>query len=370
MWKYLVCLLPGMAFAEVEQGPRNADFEPAFEGQTRAEEMPASEIQISVFSSGIDFPWGIARLPDGRFLVTERDGVMKLLDVDGAILGDVGGLPDIEAIRQGGLLDVVAAPDFVQTGHIYFTYSKPVGNRTALAAAEARLREETLLDVRDIFVQSPARRSGQHIGSRIVPGDGGVWVTTGDRGEPGLAQRDNGIGKVIWIDSGGTVSIHSSGHRNIQGAVLRDGVLWTVEHGPRGGDELNRPEPGKNYGWPVISYGLNYSGANIGEGISAAEGYEQPIYYWDPVIAPGGMGAYPLDAAFAPWRGDLLVSSLNPGGLMRLKTDGVRVLGEERLLPDVGRVRDVEVLPNGDLLVLLDAPNADILRIRPVGGAR
>lgn len=367
MWRFLVLMMPGLAFAQVEQGAANADFAPAFEGQTRAQALPESDIRVDVFASGFDFPWGIAALPDGRFLVTERGGTLLLVGVDGTHL-DVTGVPEVSAIRQGGLLDVAVAHDFADTSIVYLTYAKPVGRRSATAAARAVLVGAELTEVEEIFVQEPAQRSGVHYGSRIVPDGDVVWVTTGDRGEPDLAQ-DNGatIGKVMRIDANGP-QIWSTGHRNMQGAILRDGVLWTVEHGPRGGDELNQPQQGLNYGWPVISYGINYSGSDVGAGIAMAEGYEQPVYYWDPVIAAGGMGAYPRDAAFAPWRGDLFVSSLNPGGLMRLKLEEGRVIGEERLFDSVGRVRDVEVLDNGTLLVLLDAPDADILRITPLSG--
>ncbi|SLN34424.1 PQQ-dependent sugar dehydrogenase [Pseudooctadecabacter jejudonensis] len=368
MWRYVMCFLPVMAAAEVEQGPKNADFVPAFDGQTRAAELPTTDLDVSVFASGLDFPWGIAPLPEGGFLVSERGGALQRVDADGRLIGAVSGLPEIEAIRQGGLLDVAVSPEFATDGLVYWTYSKPVRGGVALAAARGRLDGDALVEVEDIFVQAPATSAGQHFGSRIIPVDGGVWITTGDRGTPDLAQGNNTVGKVLWYD-GADVSVWSTGHRNIQGAILRDGTLWTVEHGPRGGDELNRPEQGLNYGWPIISYGINYNGRDITGGEAVADGLEQPVYYWDPVIAPGGMGAYPSDADFVPWRGDLLVSSLRPGGVMRLQIDAGRVVGEERLLADVGRVRDVEVLANGDLLVLIDAPDADILRVRPVGGA-
>ncbi len=358
----------GLAGAQVEQGAPNATFEPAFAGQTRAAALPETQVEVSVFARGLDFPWGIAPLPDGRFLVTEKGGTLQLISADGAVLGSVSGLPAIEAIRQGGLLDVAVSPDFARDGLVYFTYSKAVQGGVALAAARGVLQGDALVGVEDIFVQSPAQQSGQHFGSRIIPVNGGAWITTGDRGTGALAQQDNTIGKVLWFD-GTSVTVWSTGHRNIQGAALRDGALWTVEHGPRGGDELNRPEQGLNYGWPVVSYGINYNGADIGGGIAVADGFEGPVYYWDPVIAPGGMAAYPGDGAFAPWRGDFLISSLNPGAMVRLKVEQGRIVGEERLLTDVGRVRDLEVLPDGSVLVLIDAPDANIVRIQPIGGA-
>lgn len=367
MWRFILCLVPSMAVAQVDQGAPNASFEPAFEGQTRAAALPPTDVTIEVFATGFEFSWGIATLPDGRFLVSQRGGTLALLDADGTHQ-DVGGIPEVYALRQGGLLDVAVAPDFADSGVIYLTYAKPVDGGSATAAARAVLVDAALERVEDIFVQSPAQESGVHFGSRVVPDGDVVWVTTGDRGTPDLAQdEDATIGKVIRIDADGP-RIWSTGHRNMQGAVLRDGLLWTVEHGPRGGDELNQPQDGLNYGWPVISYGINYSGSDVGDGIAEADGMEQPVYYWDPVIAAGGMAAYPQDGAFEDWQGDLFVSSLNPGGLMRLKLEDGRVIGEERLLPDVGRVRDVEVLDDGSLLVLLDAPGADILRVTPVTG--
>lgn len=363
MWRYAFCLVPVVAVAEVDQGSPNADFEPAFENQTRAEALPGSEIETSVYSSGFSFPWGIAPLPEGGFLVTERGGVLKRVNGEDVTL--IEGLPEIEALRQGGLLDVTVTDESV----LYLSYSKAVEGGIALAVARGSLVEDRLEQVEDVFVQEPAQGGGVHFGSRIVLGEEGVWITTGDRGSPDLAQEDNTVGKVIWLPEGGEPEVWSTGHRNIQGATLRDGEFWTVEHGPRGGDELNRPEQGLNYGWPVISYGINYSGSDVGEGIAVAEGYEQPIYYWDPVIAPGGMAAYPADATYEPWQGNLFIASLNPGGVVRLALEQDRIVGEERMLRDVGRVRDVEVLPDGDLLVLPDAPDADILRVSPVGGA-
>lgn len=364
MWRFVFCLLPTLGFAQVEQGLPNASFDPAFEYQTRAPALAPTEVSTSVFARGLDFAWGIARLPDGRFLVTEKGGAIQMIGADGARLGEVTGFPQVEAIRQGGLLDIAVGPD----GMIYWTFAKRVRGGVATAAARGALQGNHLVGVEEIFVQSPARRGGTHFGSRIIPVEGGAWITTGDRGAPDLAQDDTTVGKVLWFD-GETVSVWSTGHRNVQGAALRDGTLWTMEHGPRGGDELNRPEQGLNYGWPVISYGINYNGADVGAGIAVADGFEQPVYYWDPVIAPGGMAAYPRDAAFAPWRGDLLISSLNPGAVVRLKLESGRVVGEERLLTDVGRVRDLEVLPDGSVLVLIDEAGGNIVRIQPMGGA-
>lgn len=365
MWRFLILLIPCTAFAEVEQGTANSAFTPAFESQTRAPELPNTEVEVSVFASGFDFPWGIAPLPDSRFLVSERGGLLKLVDESGVQTVVTGG-PEVDAIGQGGLLDVAVFLNIQNEVIVYLTYVRAAEGGRVLAAGQGRLVDGVLVNFDEFFEQSPIVNTTKHFGSRIIVEEETIWITTGDRGSSELVQNsETTVGKIIRIDEIGA-EIWSTGHRNIQGAILRDGELWTVEHGPRGGDELNRPEQGLNYGWPTVSYGVDYSGAEVGEGVAVAEEFEGPIYYWDPVIAPGGMGAYPSNSAFEKWRGDLFVSSLNPGGLMRLKIEEDRVVGEERILPDVGRVRDVEVLANGDLLVLIDAPNADILRVTPI----
>ena len=376
----VLALVPTLAFAQVEQGPANADFRPAFVGQTRAPALPATRLRVEAFTTGLERPWGIARLPSGQFLVTERGGTMKLVGADGTVQGTIGGVPRVWANGQGGLLDVAVSPRFSEDRLVFWTYAKPVSGGAVTAAARGVLGADGQLgEVRDIFVQSDPGDAGQHFGSRIVVrGDGTVFITTGDRTRQELPQDPaSTVGKVIrltwdgqvpadnpFAGGGGDPAIWSLGHRNMQGATLGpDGALWTIEHGPRGGDELNRPQAGRNYGWPVISYGINYNGQNIGQGIAVRDGMEQPVYYWDPVIAPGGMAFY--DGTYAPWRGDLLIGSLNPGALVRLKMQGGRVVGEERLIDDAGRIRDVEVLPDGSVLVLKDAGWESILRLTP-----
>lgn len=364
MLRYLLCFVPVMAMAQVDQGAPNATFAPEFDGQTRAVSLPASSVDVSVFASGLEGPWGIAPLDDGRFLVTQSAGRMVILEADGTVSGEVRGMPRVATSGQGGLLDVA-----VRGNVVFWTYSKPLRGGAALAAGRGVLGpDDALKEVEDIFVQVPAVRGGRHFGSRIIPmDDGSIWITSGDRGNPSLVQdAATTVGKVLRIAPDGRAEVWSTGHRNIQGAALGPDGLWTVEHGPRGGDELNQPEQGKNYGWPIVSYGVAYSGADIGEGIALRAGLEPPVYYWDPVIAPAGMVFYPTDG-FAGWRGNLFISSLNPGGVNRLKLKDGRVVGEERLLPDVGRVRDLHVLPDGDLLVVLDGPRADILRVSPSG---
>jgi glucose/arabinose dehydrogenase len=373
-------MLPVAAGAQVAQGPANADFAPAFAEQTRAPALPVTDVSVSVFAEGLDGPWGIAPLGGGQFLVTEKPGALRLVNADGSISRALTGLPDVAAEGQGGLLDVAVSPNFSTDRTIFWTYSKAARRGFVTAAARATLNGDgSLTDVDDIFVQDNPVRNGRHFGSRIIPmPDGTVWITTGDRGagDDGNLVQDvtTTHGKVIRINADGSVpadnpfvgyagndQIWSLGHRNMQGAAIGPDGLWTIEHGPRGGDELNRPQAGLNYGWPVVSYGINYRGSDIGEGAARGAGFEEPVYYWDPVIAPGGMMFY--DGPYADWRGDLLIASLNPGGLVRLKFEDGRVIGEERMLTDVGRIRDVEVLADGAVLVLLDA--GEILRVMP-----
>ena len=373
-------MLPMAANAQVAQGRANADFTPAFAQQVRAPALPQTSVTVTVFAEGLDSPWGIAPLGLGQFLVTERSGFLRLVSADGSVSRALSGLPDVAAQGQGGLLDVAASPDFANDRTIFWTYAKSVRGGLVTAAARGTLMTDgRLTEVTDIFVQDNPARNGRHFGSRIIPmPDGTVWITTGDRGagdSGGLVQDITTThGKVIRVNADGSVPadnpfvgrdgndlVWSLGHRNIQGAAIGPDGLWTIEHGPRGGDELNRPQAGLNYGWPVVSYGINYRGSDIGEGVSGGPDFQEPVYYWDPVIAPGGMMFY--DGPFSDWQGDLLIASLNPGALVRLKLLDGLVVGEERMLTDAGRIRDVEVLDDGAVLVLLDA--GEILRVAP-----
>ena len=376
-------VVPFSALAQVEQGAPNASFTPAFENQTRAPALPETRLDVSIFADGLERPWGIAPLPGGQFIMTERGGSMRVISSDGSVSGPIGGVPEVRSDGQGGLLDVAVSPRFSEDRVIFWTYSKAVRGGIVTAAARGVLGADgQLSEVRDIFVQSDPNRGGRHFGSRIIPmADGTVWITTGDRGEGDSGdmpqQLESTVGKVIRVTTDGAVpadnplvgrdgddQIWSLGHRNMQGAAIDgSGRLWTIEHGPRGGDELNLPIAGGNFGWPLVSYGINYSGRALGSGAAVLEGTEQPVYYWDPVIAPAGMSFY--DGPYTAWRGDLLIGSLNPGGLVRLKISGDRVVGEERLLRDVGRVRDVEVLADGSVLLVLDS--GEILDVRPQG---
>ncbi|ABL70794.1 PQQ-dependent sugar dehydrogenase [Paracoccus denitrificans] len=373
-----LCLAALPALAELNDRPPNArGQEPAFPGQTRAAEID-QQIPISrtPLIRGLGNPWGMALLPDGGLLITERPGTLRLYR-DGRLSEPIRGLPRVDARGQGGLLDVAVAPDFASTRQVWFSFSEPRGNgRNATAVGTGRLSDDgtALEEMRVLFRQEPAWASTLHFGSRLVfDRQGRLFVTTGERSRPEprqLAQDLNThLGKVLRIDpatgapapgnpfSDGQArpEIWSWGHRNIQAAALdAQGRLWTVEHGPQGGDELNRPEPGRNYGWPVITYGQDYSGAPIGQGITSREGMEQPVYYWDPVIAPSGMLFYD-GAMFPELRGDALIGGLQAGAVVRLRIEGDRVTGEQRLVEGIGRVRDIELAPDGALLILTDA---------------
>ena len=366
--------------AQVPQGPPNANFAPAFANQTRAPEIRrTTDLQTQVIMTGLDRPWGIAVLPQGGYLVTERPGRLRVLRAGQRPLS-VRGVPKVASDGQGGLLDVALADDFSKSRRIFLSYAKPIGRNAVTAVAAATLSDDfqRLTHLEDIFVQTPALRGGRHFGSRIVVDGGTLFITTGDRGAKTPSQDLRGtVGKVLRLSPDGSVpagnpfigqkdadaAIFSYGHRNIQGADLHPGTgqLWTLEHGPRGGDELNRIEPGGNYGWPVVSYGINYDGSPVGTGKPRANGMIEPRYYWDPVIAPGGFAFY--DGDLFNWNGDIIAASLNPGGIVRLRLKGNRITGEQRLLGSLGRVRDVEVDRDGAILLLTDS--GEVLRVIP-----
>ena len=355
-------------------------FEPAFRNQTNA---PATarktDLSTSIVADGLEIPWGIAILPDGGYLVTERTGRLNLIR-DGKVQR-IGGVPNVLDKGQGGLLDVAVADDFAITRRIFLTYSKPGGNGRAMTAAATGVLSEEMTQIsglKDIFVQTPAASGGRHFGSRIVIDNDYAFITTGDRGEQPSAQDPRATrGTVVRITLDGGIpkdnpfvasgerlgEVWTYGHRNPQGAALHPetGELWTIEHGPKGGDELNRIKKGANYGWPIVSYGENYVGTAVGSGEPRAPGIEEPVYYWDPVIAPGGFAFYTGD--LFDWNGDILASSLNPGGLVHLRMQGDKVANETRYLEHLGRVRDVEVDSDGSLLLLTDEGN--VVRVTP-----
>ena len=340
----------------------------------------AGVVRADTVARGLEHAWGIEFLPDGRMLVTERPGRLRIVSTSGQVSAPLAGVPAVYAQGQGGMLDVALHPDFSRNRLVYLSYSEPDGAGLAgTAVARGRLGDAGLEDVQVIWRMVPKTRGGSHFGSRLVfARDGKLFVTTGDRHErPRVQDLRSSIGKVLRIDSDGTIpkdnpfvgregalpEIWSYGHRNAQAAALHPetGDLWTVEHGARGGDELNRPQPGRNYGWPIITYGRDYSGVSIGEGREKV-GMEQPVYWWDPVIAPSGMTFYTGDA-FAGWKNSVLVGGMR-SGLVRLVLREGGVTQEERYLPGL-RVRDVKQGPDGFLYLAIDAPSGAIVRVRP-----
>jgi len=340
--------------------------------------------RVVTLTNALEHPWGLAFLPDGRMLVTERPGRLRIVEQDGTLSAPIAGVPAVAADGQGGLLDVALAPDFAQSRTIYLSYSEPGdGGSAGTSVARARLGDNGLENVHVVFRQEPKVSGGAHFGSRLVfARDGNLFITTGDRqNRPFVQDLTKLQGKVVRIRPDGSIppgnpfvnregarpEIWSYGHRNIQGAALHPetGQLWTVEHGARGGDELNAPKAGKNYGWPVITYGRDYSGAPIGEG-QRKEGMEQPVHYWDPSIAPSGLMFY-TGNRFPNWRGNLFVGALGFQLLARLELDGERVRAEERLLEDMNRrVRAVVQGPDGFIYLLTDESDGRIMRIEPV----
>jgi glucose/arabinose dehydrogenase len=343
----------------------------------------AGELVVETVASELEHPWGLAFLPDGRMLVTERPGRLRIVSSDGALSRPLIGVPNVAGRGQGGLLDVVLDPKFAENRLIYLSFSEPRvgGNGTSVARGRLNANGTGLENVAVIFQQMPAISSTMHFGSRLVfDRTGALFVTVGDRySERDQAQNPgNHLGKIIRIRPEGGVpadnpkkpgwqpEIWSIGHRNVQGAALhpQTGQLWTAEHGARGGDEVNTPKAGLNYGWPVITYGIDYSGARIGEG-TAKPGMEQPLFYWDPSIAPSGAAFY-TGSAWPAWRNSLFVGALAGQMLIRLSTSGETVSGEERLLTTLGeRIRDVRQGPDGYLYLLSDDAKGKVLRLRP-----
>ena len=343
----------------------------------------AREVVVETVARGLAHPWSLAFLPDGRMLVTERPGRLRIVAKDGTLSAPLAGVPHVLAGGQGGLLDVILDQDFARSHVIYFCFAEPAAGGGRTAVARARLGEGALDDTSVIFRQEGPLSSGNHYGCRIAQSrDGNLFVALGEH----FAFREeaqnlaNHLGKIIRIRPDGSAppdnpfvgrpgakpEIWSYGHRNPQGLAFhpQSGRLWEHEHGPRGGDEVNIIEKGRNYGWPVIGYGVDYSGARIHESAQQA-GMEQPIKYWVPSIAPSGMAFY-TGALFPAWRGSLFVGALADRMLVRLALDGERVSGEERLLRDLGeRIRDVRQGPDGALYLLTDNPQGRILRLVP-----
>ena len=338
-------------------------------------------------TEGLEYPWGLAFLPDGRMLVTERPGRLRLVSADGRLdPRPVGGVPAVAAVGQGGLLDVALHPDFARNGWIYLSYAAQGPGGYGTEVARGRLEGQALRDIQVVFSMRPKTTTGHHFGSRLVfDRKGYLYITLGDRGDMERAQRlDDHAGSVIRLHDDGRVPADNPfvarqgalpekftlGNRNIQGAALHPvtGEVWAHEHGPQGGDEINIIRAGTNYGWPVITYGRNYGiGTRIGEG-TEKPGMAQPLWQWTPSIAPSGMAFYTGDK-FPAWRGNLFVGALRGQMLVRLELDGSRVLREERLLEgQLGRIRDVRNGPDGLLYLLTDEARGRIVRIEPGAG--
>jgi glucose/arabinose dehydrogenase len=392
-------LLAGTAAAQqggVDPRPPNAPTQKAaLPGQTRAPEQKTTvAFEVVPVAEGLLNPWGMTFLPGGRMLVTEKQpGQLRIVGTDGTLSAPVAGLPPVDARGQGGLLDVALDPAFASNRLIYWSYAEPRENGTNNSAvARGRLVDEgtpRVENVEVIFHQTPSMTSTQHYGGRLIfDRNGTLFVTLGDRsiteGRMQSQRMDGLIGKIVRINADGTIpkdnpfvgkegvrpEIWSIGHRNIQAATLHPstGELWEVEHGTRGGDEINIARKGKDYGWPTIAYGIEYRGDPITGGITAKEGMEQPLYYWDPVIAPSGMVFY-TGSLFPAWKGSLFIGGLASTNLVRLTIQGEKVVGEERLLTDLQpireRIRDVKQGPDGALYVLADSAKGRVLKLVP-----
>lgn len=382
--------------AETRPGNRSG-YQPAFPGQTRAPQLTTDtefDVRDVTQAGAIKTPWAVEFLPGGKFLVTERlAGQFRIVDKDGKVSPPIKeGVPAVMARGQGGLLDVALDPDFATNRLIYWSFAEPRAdgtNNTAVAKGKLIDGEQPRLEnVTVIYHQTPSLNSPLHFGSRLVFGrDGTLFVTQGERSIlPGRMQAQDlksGLGKIVRINKDGTIpkdnpfagrtdalpEIWSIGHRNVQGAFLHPltGELWELEHGPQGGDEINIARKGRDYGWPTITYGVEYGLANtkIGEGSQKA-GMEQPVYYWDPVIAPGALAYYNADL-FPKWKGSVFAAGLNSNYVARLTVEGEKVKGEERLRFSTQneRYRDIGVGPDGAVYLLTDGPNARLLKVTP-----
>ena len=368
--------------------PNAPDQRAAFAGQTRACGVKSNvAFDVGVVAKGLEHPWAVEPLPGGDLLVTEKPGRMRIVTARGNVGKPIAGVPEVDARGQGGLLDVALSPRFETDRTIYWSYSEPRkgGNATSVARGVLSSDRSRLEDVRVILRALPTYDGTMHYGSRLMFGpDGMLYVTLGERSDapmrPQAQQLDSHMGKILRINPDGSVpkdnpfvgqanarpEIWSLGHRNIQAAAFDpNGQLWEIEHGTNGGDELNRVEKGKNYGWPLVAYGEEYSGRPIPGAVTARDGFEQPAYYWDPVIAPSGAQFYTGDA-FPDWKGSLFVGGMKDRKLVRLTLENDRVTGEEHLLADrKQRVRDVRQGPDGALYIVTDEGNGELWRVAP-----
>ena len=364
--------------APVETNAPNSDYKPAFQGQTRiAGVKTKAAYQGKVLAEGLQSPWGITSLPDGRFLITEKGGTMRLASQDGKLSAAITGLPEVNSKGQGGLLGLTIDPDFTNNRMVYFSFSEKMsdGNLTAVGKGRLSDDEKTIENAQTIYQATPAFPSNLHYGGRVLfDKNGFLFVSTGERSDiksrPQAQFLNSALGKILRITKDGKPApgnpfekqadakpeIYSYGHRNVQGLAINPatGDLWESEFGPRGGDEINLIKPGINYGWPTITYGIEYAGPKVGEGIQQKEGMEQPIYYWDPVISPSGITFCSSDV-IPEWKNNLFVGGLNGNHIARLVIKNDKVVGEERLLSNENqRFRDITQGKDGALYAVTD----------------
>lgn len=367
--------------------PNNPDQRATLEGQTRAPGMTTQgQMTHAVIASGLEHPWGLAALPDGRWLVTEKPGRLRIVSDKGEIGAPISGLPEVDAKGQGGLLDVILSPSFSQDRLIYFSYAQPREGGNGTAVSRARLSDDgtKLENLQTVFQVAQTYDGDKHYGSSLAFGpDGKLYITIGERSDkpkrPDAQDLGTHHGKVIRINADGSVPADNPfvgrdgalpqnftyGHRNPQGIAIQPGTgaVWTIEHGTRGGDELNLIKAGNNYGWPIAAYGIEYNGETIPNAVPAVEGTVQPVYYWDPVIAPGGMTFY-TGTMFPEWNGNALIGGLGGQHLVRLVIENDKVVGEERLLVGLGeRIRDVAVASDGAVWVITDEEDGKLVRL-------
>ncbi|GAB3200842.1 glucose/arabinose dehydrogenase [Pontibacter aydingkolensis] len=368
--------------------PNVPEQEPTFEGQTRACAITSDvNFNVTVLAKGLDQPWAVEPMPNGDLLITEKPGRIRIVSAAGEAGQPISGVPKVDDRGQGGLLDVALSPNFESDNTIYWSYSEPRGKGNATSVAKGVLSQDrrSLSQVKVIFQAKPGYNGTMHFGSRLAFGpDGMLYITLGERSDkeirPQAQQMDSHMGKTIRIAPDGSVpddnpfvgqagalpEIWTVGHRNVQSAAFdADGKYWIVDHGPQGGDELNLVEKGKNYGWPLVTFGEEYSGNPVPNAVTTREGFVDPVYYWDPVIAPSGAQFYTGDA-FPEWRGNLFVGALKDQRLVRLRIENGRVTGEEHLLADRGkRIRDVRQGPDGALYIVTDSSNGELWKITP-----
>ena len=365
-------------YPSVESKKPNTNYKPAFAGQTRITAVKTTTpFQVKILSKELKRPWGITNLPDGRFLITEKEGNMRIASRDGTLSEAITGLPEVNSAGQGGLLGVTVDPDFTNNRMVYWVFSErlPDGNLTAVAKGKLAPDERSIQNVKVIYRATPASNSAAHYGGRILfDKTGNIMISTGERSNletrPQAQSLNSSLVKIIRITTEGKAApgnpfidqgkarpeIYSYGHRNVQGLAFNPvtGDLWESEFGPRGGDEINLIGPGKNYGWPIITYSVEYNGKTIGDGIQQKEGMEQPVYYWDPVISPSGITFYSSDA-IPEWKNNLFVCSLSATHIDRLVIEGNKVVGEERLVLDESqRFRDITEGKDGALYAITD----------------